>query len=281
MLTVLEALQLSADYLSKKGIDSSRLNAELILSNILNLKRLELYLNWERPLAENEISSYREMLKRRGNREPLQYILGEVEFYGYPFKVNPSVLIPRPETELLVETIVLENSNKNDLNILDLGTGSGIIAISLARNLNCKITAVDINSKALETALFNADLNKTLDKIEFVKADILNDNIIGEFDIIVSNPPYISKEDYNVLEPELKVYEPSEALTDYMDGLTFYKAIISKAKTNLKKNGKIYFELGQGQSLKVKSLLEQNHFININIINDYQSIGRVISGEVT
>jgi release factor glutamine methyltransferase len=281
MLTVLEALQLSADYLSKKGVDSSRLNAELILSNILNLKRLELYLNWERPLAENEISSYREMLKRRGNREPLQYILGEVEFYGYPFKVNPSVLIPRPETELLVETIVLENSNKNDLNILDLGTGSGIIAISLARNLNCKITAVDINSKALETALFNADLNKTLDKIEFVKADILNDNIIGEFDIIVSNPPYISKEDYNVLEPELKVYEPSEALTDYMDGLTFYKAIISKAKTNLKKNGKIYFELGQGQSLKVKSLLEQNHFININIINDYQSIGRVISGEVT
>jgi release factor glutamine methyltransferase len=281
MLTVLEALQLSADYLSKKGVDSSRLNAELILSNILNLKRLELYLNWERPLAENEISSYREMLKRRGNREPLQYILGEVEFYGYPFKVNPSVLIPRPETELLVETIVLENSNKNDLNILDLGTGSGIIAISLARNLNCKITAVDINSKALETALFNADLNKTLDKIEFIKADILNDNIIGEFDIIVSNPPYISKEDYNVLEPELKVYEPSEALTDYMDGLTFYKAIISKAKTNLKKNGKIYFELGQGQSLKVKSLLEQYHFININIINDYQSIGRVISGEVT
>ena len=134
MLTVLEAINLSTEYLTKKDIESPKLNAELLLAHILNCKRLDLYLSYDRPLDENETNKYRDFIKRRGKCEPLQYIIGSVEFYGLEFKVNPSVLIPRQETEILIETILETVSKENDLRILDIGTGSGIIAICLAKH---------------------------------------------------------------------------------------------------------------------------------------------------
>lgn len=281
MLTVLEAVKLSADYLQKKGIESPRLNAELLLAHLLNCKRLDLYLLFDRPLKEDEVVLYRELLKKRGSFVPLQYIIGNVEFYGLEFNVDSSVLIPRPETELLVETIIEENKNTN-LKILDIGTGSGIIAITLAKSLEkSELFAIDISEAALENAKKNAIKNCVADRIKFLQLDVRNDLSLSErsFDIIVSNPPYISKDEFPKLQTELRVFEPSIALTDYADGLSFFRIISEKAIRLLKNNGKLYFEIGKDQSDSVKKILEENGFVNIRIKRDFQEIERVISGE--
>jgi release factor glutamine methyltransferase len=281
MLTVLEAVKLSADYLQKKGIESPRLNAELLLAHLLNCKRLDLYLLFDRPLKENEVLQYRELLKKRGSFVPLQYIVGNVEFYGLEFKVDSSVLIPRPETELLVETIIEENKNTN-LKILDIGTGSGIIAIALAKSLGQpELFAIDISEAALENAKKNAIKNDVTDRIKFLQLDVRSELSLSEewFDIIVSNPPYISKDEFPKLQAELRVFEPAIALTDYSDGLSFYRSISAKAAGLLKNKGKVYFEVGKDQSNLVKKIMEENGFINIKIKKDFQEIERIISGE--
>ncbi|HMU41656.1 MAG TPA: peptide chain release factor N(5)-glutamine methyltransferase [Ignavibacteriaceae bacterium] len=281
MLTVLEAVKLSADYLQKKGIESPRLNAELLLAHLLNCKRLDLYLLFDRPLKENEIILYRELLKKRGSFVPLQYIIGNVEFYGLEFSVDSSVLIPRPETELLVDTIIEENKNTT-LKILDIGTGSGIIAIALAKSLEQpELFAIDISEAALANAKKNAIKNDVTDRIKFLQLDVRSDlSLLKEsFDIIVSNPPYISKDEFPKLQTELRVFEPAIALTDYADGLSFFKIISEKAIRLLKNNGKLYFEIGKDQSDSVKKILQENGFANIQIKKDYQEIDRVISGE--
>jgi release factor glutamine methyltransferase len=283
MPTVLELINLSSDYLKNKGIESSRINAELLLAKVLNCKRLDLYLAFDRPLAENELTIYRDFIKRRSKNEPLQYIVGSVEFYGLEFIVNSSVLIPRPETEILVETVINENKDQANLKILDVGTGSGIIAICLAKFLtNAVITAVDSTPESLVVAKENAITNKVDDKIKFIQLDINADSLqLGnDFDIVVSNPPYISNEEYAKLQPELRVYEPKTALTDNSDGFSFYKSISLKANELLKKNGKIYFEVGQGQYQQVQDILTIENFININVFKDYLDIERVVYGEL-
>jgi release factor glutamine methyltransferase len=282
MLTVLDSIKLSTDYLEKKGIESPRINAELLLAHILSCKRLDLYLSFDRPLGDDEVLIYRTFLKRRGEYEPLQYIIGSVEFYGLPFKVDPSVLIPRPETEILVEEIINNSKKKNDLKILDIGTGSGNIAVSLAHHIpGAKIVATDISKESLLLASENSSMNKTENQVQFILDDILlNELKENEFDLIVSNPPYISKEDFKDLPPELKVYEPKHALTDDANGLFYYKQIAVKAKILLKKNGSVYFEVGKGQSGEVKKILEENNFSEIMIKNDYLNIERVIRGKL-
>lgn len=283
MITVLEALNLSTVYLNKKGIESARLNAELMLAHILNCKRLQLYLMFDRPLDENELSVYREFLARRAKREPLQYILGEVEFYNIKLKVNPDVLIPRPETELLVEKIIQDFSNKSDFKFLDIGIGSGNISIALLINLpNSAGIGIDVSDTALTLANFNAESNSVKDRLELIHFDILKDDIrlLGKFDAVISNPPYVSSEDFETLEPELKVYEPQIALTDFYNGLTFYRKIISIADNLLKENGKVYFEIGKGQSNEIKTFMENKQINNINIIKDYQGIDRIICGDL-
>ena len=281
MLTVLEAIKLSADYLSKKNIDSSRINAENLLAHVLKCKRLDLYLAFDRPLKEEEIDDYRELIRRRGASEPLQYIIGNVEFYGLNFRVNSSVLIPRPETELLIEKI-LESLNKNDsLKILDIGTGSGNIAVSIAKHLsNAEIVAIDISDSAIQTAKENSELNNINGQINFYKLDIISGSLQtnSKFDLIVSNPPYVSLKDYSDLSPELLNHEPRISLTDENDGLNFYRAISKKAKTLLKTGGKIFYEVGLGQSEEVKNLLKENNFNEIEIFKDYSNIDRVVKG---
>ena len=279
MLTVLEAINLSTEFLEKKEIESPRINAELLLAHALNCKRLDLYLSYDRPLNEDEVKVYREFIRRRIKSEPLQYIIGKVEFYGIEFNVNPSVLIPRQETEILVETIINSVNKDGSLKILDVGVGSGNISISLAKHLPySKITATDISEQALETAKANAEMNNVLEKINFIKHDILSHNLNDEFDIVVSNPPYISREEFPQLKDELKVYEPQNALTDFSDGLNYYRIISSKAKEFVKNNGKIFFEVGQGQVEDVKRILAENNFNEISIVKDYLKIDRVISG---
>ena len=279
MLTVLEAINLSTEFLEKKEIESPRINAELLLAHALNCKRLDLYLSYDRPLNEDEVKVYREFIRRRIKSEPLQYIIGKVEFYGIEFNVNPSVLIPRQETEILVETIINSVNKDGSLKILDVGVGSGNISISLAKHLPySKITATDISEQALETAKANAEMNNVLEKINFIKHDILSHNLNDEFDIVVSNPPYISREEFPQLKDELKVYEPQNALTDFSDGLNYYRIISSKAKEFVKSKGKIFFEVGQGQVEDVKKILAENNFNEISIVKDYLKIDRVISG---
>ena len=282
MLTVLQALNTASDYLSKKGINSARLNSELLLTSILNCKRLDLYLSFERPLQKNEIDIYRELLKRRSTFEPLQYIIGKVEFYGLEFEVNPSVLIPRPETELLVEAVIELLKKHESPSILDIGSGSGNISIALAKNIPaCKIVGLDISEEAIETAKRNAKLNEVENQLMFVKKNILNGLEIGEnkFDVVVSNPPYISAAEFLNLDPELRLYEPRFALTDENDGLSFYRKISALSKSLLKNNGKIFFEIGVGQSEEVKRILLDNDYKSIVIKKDFSDIERIIIGE--
>ena len=284
MLSILEAIKLSTEYLEKKGIESPRLNAELLLAEVLNLKRMELYLQFDRPLTEEEKNTYRTFLKLRGEKKPLQQILGHTEFMGEMFIVSSDVLIPRPETELLVEKIANDFPNFTG-KILDIGTGSGNIAIMLAKLLpDAEIFALDISPKALEIAQENEMKILSENKINFSRADVFSDEIFSDggnnkFEIIVSNPPYIPKEEFEKLQAEVKDYEPRTALTDEKDGLSFYERIAELGTRLLVPNGKIYFELGAGLSEKVKEILTKNNYANIEIIKDYAGIDRIIKAE--
>ncbi|HOI30851.1 MAG TPA: peptide chain release factor N(5)-glutamine methyltransferase [Melioribacteraceae bacterium] len=280
MLTVLNALKLATEYFEKKEIPSARINAELLLSHLLKCKRLDLYLRFEQPLSENEVDEFRSMIARRGKYEPVQYIIGNTDFYGLNFLVNPSVLIPRPETEILVETIINNHKFDGPIKILDIGSGSGNIAVSLAKNLSDgDLLSIDISEEALKTAESNAG-RLNVNNVKFIKADILSNGFAADshFDLIVSNPPYISDSEYGSLQKEIILYEPKNALSDNMDGLNFYRRISSFADEKLNPGGYLYFEIGLGQSDSVKSILENNGFGEIKIIQDYQRIDRVIYG---
>ena len=282
MITVLESINLSTQYLNEKGIESPRTNAELLLANILVCKRLELYLSFDRPLSEVELQKYREHIKRRGSFEPLQYITGKVEFFGLELKVNPSVLIPRPETELLVENILNQFPKEKKLIILDIGCGSGNIAIALAVHLpEAKIVSTDVSADALKVAEENSERHNVSRRIKFVKHNILKNDLnnFPMFDVVVSNPPYVSKESFSSLQKEIKDFEPAVAVTDNGDGYTFYRTISDKALAKLKEDGKLYFEVAQGQSEEVVEIMAKNNFNNIGVIKDYQNIERVIFGE--
>lgn len=281
MITVLEAIKLSTEYLEKKQVESPRTNAEILLAEILHCKRLDLYLSFDKPLSENELNLYRESIKQRAMRIPLQYILGYVEFFGLKINVNQNVLIPRPETELLVEKIINDFKSTKNLRILDIGSGSGNISLSLAKNLeNSFVTGIDISDKAIEVAIDNA-IKNSVANVEFKLLDIMTEEIFnqGKFDLIVSNPPYVSKNDYQTLEPELKVHEPRVALTDNADGLTFYNRIITIAKNILKQQGYLYFEIGKDQHEIIYGLMNQQNFNNIKIQKDYSGIERMIYGQ--
>jgi len=281
MLTVLEALNLSTEYLDNKLIESPRLNAELLLAKVFDCKRLELYLNYDRSLNEKEKNTYRNFISRRGKNEPLQYITGDVEFYGIELQVNNNVLIPRPETEILVDTILEKVDKNRELNILDIGTGSGNIAIALAKNLsNAKVLSIDVSEKALEVARNNALQNELENRIEFIKLDILSDSLdqLSNFDNIVSNPPYVSKKDFGDLQKEIINYEPHEAVTDYDDGFVFFRKISEIGKSLLNKDGYLFFEAAQGQSETIIKIMRENGYSNIDSVKDYADIDRVIMG---
>lgn len=281
MLTILEAIKLSTDYLEKKGIESARLNCELMLAEILNCKRLDLYLAFEQPLKDYEVDKLREWIGRRGKFEPLQYIIGKADFYGARFNVNSLVLIPRPETEILVDRIIAQNKNRKQLSILDIGTGSGIIPIVLALHIpDATICAIDNSADAIEVAKQNAVMNNVAERIEFLATDMFSSEFANEsFDIVVSNPPYVSLAEYGTLQREIVDYEPKQAVTDMGNGMKFYSYISEKAKTWLKQDGRLYFEVGKDQYETVKKFMSGNGFKNITAVKDLLSIDRVVIGE--
>ena len=277
---VVTLLKTSADFLKQKGIDEARLNAEWLLARVLDLKRFDLYLNFDRPVSPKERERYRELIRRRLSGEPLQYILGEMEFFGITLKVDKRALIPRPETELLVEEVINELSKSESLvKILDIGTGSGCIAIALAKTLKAShITAVDSSPDALALAKENAELTGTHEKITFIEADALLPDFAQRFaepfDALVSNPPYIPIAEKSTLQKELS-HEPECALFT-KTGFEFYEKLCADAKTLLKPHGLLALELHADGSTTVKAIAEKHGFKNIALKKDYSGHTRML-----
>jgi release factor glutamine methyltransferase len=276
--TVLKILTWTKEYLAGKGVDNARLESEWLLSAVLGLDRVGLYVNFDKPLSGGELARFREMVTRRSRREPLQYILGTQEFMGLEFEATLAALIPRCDTETLVEEAIKHADWAKK--ILDIGVGSGCIAVALAKKLpNAQIFGVDPSVAALELAQRNAakhGVDVTL------KQGSLFEPFSGErFDLIVSNPPYIATAKFDSLQPEVRDYEPREALDGGLDGLDFYRSIIPAAADHLDSGGWLLFEVGIGQAELVLGLFTGiGRFGELFTAKDPAGIERVIGGKL-
>lgn len=272
-------LSKSIQYLKKYNVENARLDAEYIFAYVLGVKRISLMLNFDEEISEENKNLIRQYIVRRGKyREPLQYIVKEWEFYGYPIKVDGRVLIPRQDTEILVEQCIYLMKEKENPKILDIGTGSGAISIALAKELpESEVLGLDVSDDALKMAVENRELNN-VSNLKFLKSDVFQHVREKNYDLIVSNPPYIPVEEYNELMPEVKEYEPRMALTDGGDGYYFYKKISEESMNYLKNGGYLAFEVGYNQGETVSQLMEKNGFQIIGRVADYGGIERVIIG---
>ncbi len=275
-MTVLEAIQKSTDFLGKKNVESPRLQTELLLAHLLKMPRMKLYLNFDRTLTAPETDALRDLVKRRGTREPLQHITGSTSFCGHEIAVSRHVLVPRPETEMLAELGWTFLSTQEPASALDLCTGSGCIAIAIAAKCpNARIVATDISSDALALAQQNATQNKM--PIEFLQGDgfaALPPE--SKFDLVISNPPYIPSAEIETLDPEVRDFDPRLALDGGVDGLDFYRRLTSQAKTFLKPTGKIMLEFGDGQADAIKKLFEDEKWIVEAVKEDYSQHARIL-----
>ncbi len=258
-------------------LDNPRLNAEIIISTVLKIERLAIPLSYDRILTEKELAAAEKIVRQRKQHIPLQYIFKEVNFLGYDFVLNKSVLIPRPETELLVVTAIkyIKELNKSHLNILDIGTGSGIIAVSLKKMLTdnriaSSIDAVDIDEEVLKLA--NENAKRLAADVNIFYSDIYS-MVEKRYELIVSNPPYISSSEYDCLQREVKEYEPRKALLAGEDGLLYYRRIISK--DYLTKEGLMFLEIGAEQGNEIIKLAEENRLTVREIIKDFNDRDRI------
>jgi release factor glutamine methyltransferase len=277
MLTVLDIIKRTTDFLAAKGVESARLNAELLIGHALGMKRMALYLQFERPLAEAELEKIRPLVRRRSLREPLQYILGETEFFGVKLRVDRRALIPRPETELLVESVVAAWPTP-PASVLDLGTGSGAIALALARTWPTAIfTAVDTSSDALALAHENAAALDVAERVTLVCSNWYSALASGvRFDLIVANPPYLSAAETAQTEPEVRGFEPASALTAAEEGLADLRAIIMGAPARLINGGLLALETGIAQHAQLLTLATATGFSNIESRPDLTGRDRFI-----
>ena len=276
-LPLLEVLRGAETYLAARGVDSPRLNAEHLLARALGLKRMELYLQFDRPLGEQDRAPLRDMVKRRGAREPLQHILGTAEFHGRTFTCDRRALIPRPETEQLVEIALDMMRALPAPAILDAGTGSGIIAITLAIELpSAEVHATDTSTDALALATENAARHALAERIAFSQADLLPEKA-GPFGLIVANLPYIPSPEIPGLQPEV-AHDPASALDGGPDGLDIIRRLIEQAPAHMTPGGALLLEIGLGQADTVAALLEASKFRDISIRADYQGIPRFAVG---
>lgn len=290
-MTVLEIIRRSSEFLEKKGVESPRLNIELLLAHALHMPRLKLYLNFERVLNEVELNTVREMVKRRAAREPLQHIVGTTSFCGLEMKCSRAALVPRPETELLAErawqflsTLSPQPSTGTDQRdaggtlALDLGTGTGCIAIAIAKKCpSVTVHAVDISPEALALARENTVANQVSDRIIFHEGDAFAAlPSQTQFDLIVSNPPYIAAEEIATLSPEVRDFDPRLALDGGADGLAFYRRLAREAGAFLKPGGKLMLEFGDGQETALAKLFFDEKWIVEEIVADYSSRPRIL-----
>lgn len=277
MWTISSLLAWTIKYFQSKNIASARLDAEVLLAHLLGQKRIYLYVHFDEPLQEEELSKFHDYVVKRANHMPVAYIIGEKEFMGLPFKVTRDTLIPRPDTEILVEHTLAQLDKEQEITIADIGTGSGAIILSLLANLpKAYGTAVDISPKALAVAKENAQSLEVIDRCDFAFGDLLSPLTDKKFDVIVSNPPYIPQADMAGLERDVKDYEPHSALTDNGDGLSFYRRLWSEASAYLNAGGFLAVEIGIHEAVAVKQFAEENNWQNVQIIKDYAGIDRVV-----
>lgn len=277
MLTVLEIIKRTTDFLAGRGIESPRLNAELLIGHALERKRMQLYLEFERPLTEAELEKIRPLVRRRAQHEPLQYIVGETEFHGLKLKVDRRALIPRPETEQLVEQVGLAAAALAPTRILDLGTGSGAIALALAKLFPAAaVTAVDRSEDALALARENAAAAGLSDRMTFIASDWFAAVPAQAFEIIVSNPPYLSAEETAQTSPEVRGFEPVSALTAGDDGFADLASIISEAPRFLAPGGLLALETGIAQHARLIVLAAKAGFVRVESQQDLSGRDRFV-----
>jgi release factor glutamine methyltransferase len=273
---VSDLLKTTADFLGQKGLPSPRLEAELLLSEVLSLSRVALYVNFERILNAPELDAYRDLVRRRMGREPTAYILGRKEFYSLNFKVTKDTLIPRPETERLVDEALLLVKDLNEPIIADVGCGCGAIALSLAKNLKtAKIAATDVSSKALSVARENAESLGLAERIEFLEGDLAAPLSGRSFDLICANLPYVPEGDLKALEPDVVKFEPLLALNGGPDGLSLYRRLIDGIGQILKPGAYLLMEIHPPTLAKLIELFKAEGLAFIRAIPDYDRRDRL------
>jgi len=274
---IIDVINWGVDYFENKSLENPRLEIEIFLQHILDCKKIDLYINFENEVSSHDLNTLKGYIKRRLENEPSQYIVGKSNFYGRNFFVDNNVLIPRPETEILINACIEFLSMKDNPEIIDIGTGSGCIGITLAKEIpSSNVIAIDCSEKALAVAEKNAK-NIGIKNIDFVKSDFLKQTIDLRADLLVSNPPYIPKEDISNLMANVKEYEPSKALTDNLDGLEFYRVFSKKFDPMIKIDGALIVEVGKDKHpLKAKKIFEKSGPVNVEMINDYNGDIRVL-----
>ena len=274
---IIDVINWGVDYFENKSLENPRLEIEIFLQHILDCKKIDLYINFENEVSAPDLKKLKGYIKRRLENEPSQYIVGRSNFYGRNFYVDNNVLIPRPETEILINACIEFLSMKDNPEIIDIGTGSGCIGITLAKEIpSSNVIAIDCSEKALAVAEKNAK-NIGIKNIDFVKSDFLKQTIDLRADLLVSNPPYIPKEDISTLMADVKEYEPSKALTDNLDGLEFYRVFSKKFDPMIKIDGALIVEVGKDKHpLKAIKIFEKSGPVNVEMINDYNGDIRVL-----
>ena len=274
---VIDLIGWAEKYFLSKGLKNGRNTGEILLQHLLNYKRVELYFGSEKQLTQDTIKTFHSWIQRLIKNEPLQYITGTIEFFGLELMITPAVFIPRPETERVVEIALQILKTVISPKILDVGTGSGCIAIALANELpEASVTGIDIDPNMLKIAQKNADLHK-INNIIFKQMDIQKEIPKESYNLIVSNPPYIPLNEMSDLEKKIKDFEPHIALTDGADGLTFYHRLASVASKILHSNGYLIMEVGQGEHpQKALKLFKNNAFASNKLIQDYNGDDRVL-----
>lgn len=275
MTTITEVLHQSYNELFNHNIKTAKIDSELILANLLKISRIDLITKQNLNLSKDQIDLYNNLIERRKKKEPVAYIFNKREFWNQNYYVDKRVLIPRPETEIIIEMLLKKIINKlKTLQILDIGCGSGCLLISCLKEFSkSKGTGVDISSSAIEVANINIKQNQLNSRARLIKKDLFKLNLKNKFDIIISNPPYLTNSSYAKLDSDIKFYEPKRALVAGVDGLKFYEKIISIASTNLKKNGFLGLEIGDGHYIQIKKLLLAN---SLKIIDRF----KLINGEI-
>ncbi|MEE8341031.1 MAG: peptide chain release factor N(5)-glutamine methyltransferase [Candidatus Neomarinimicrobiota bacterium] len=278
---VIDLIKWGEQYFSDNDFDNPRQEIELLLQDIMNCSRVDLYLRFEETIPKTQLVKLREWVHRRKNREPLQYITGKAGFYNLTLKITPDVLIPRPESERLVE-VLLETIDKiSSISIIDIGTGSGCLALALAQELpNATVTGIDKSAKAIEIARSNAATLK-INNANFLQMDLFKNKIEEKYDVVISNPPYIPKKEIESLMPDVKYFEPQTAFTDLADGLTFYRKISEISRDIANSNGWLFLEVGLGEHpKKAKQLFSKEKFKNVELIKDYNDDHRVLRAQL-
>jgi release factor glutamine methyltransferase len=280
--TIKKLVDWTTDYFKKYSIEWPHLEAEILLAHALNVPRIQLYVQFERVLKEDELKSFKALILRRSKREPIAYITGYQPFMSVNIKVTPAVLVPRPETEKLVEVALEEAKQLKGPRVADIGVGSGAIAVCLAKFLpEARVFGTDLSKEAIEVAEGNAQAQGVADRCEFFVGDLFKPLEGQSFDIIVSNPPYIKTADIEKLQPEIKDFEPRGALDGGEDGLKFFKEIIAAAPPYLKTGGYLILEVGAGEDLEVSEMIKSSRkFEEPGSYKDLSGIKRVVKAKL-